>query len=69
MRDYNKEKRGVEPGSVVSLRCKDLDPRMSPLGQKRTFSRSVAMSAIPPKADIGKRRLDVRFVPEADYSR
>jgi hypothetical protein len=24
------------------------------------------MSALPPKADIPQRRLDVRFVPEAD---
>ena len=24
------------------------------------------MSAIPPKADINRRRLDVRFVPSAD---
>jgi hypothetical protein len=24
------------------------------------------MSALPPKADIPKRRLDVRFVPKAD---
>jgi hypothetical protein len=26
------------------------------------------MSALPPKADIAKRRWDVRFVPKADYS-
>jgi hypothetical protein len=32
---------------------------MSALGQKRTFLRSVAMSAIPPKADINGRCLDV----------
>jgi hypothetical protein len=24
------------------------------------------MSALPPKADIARRRLDVRFVPKAD---
>ena len=36
---------------------------MSALGQKRTFSRSVAMSALPPKADIVSRDPDVRFVP------
>jgi hypothetical protein len=41
---------------------------MSALGQKRTFLRSVAMSAIPPKADIGTRHLDVRFVPKADIA-
>jgi hypothetical protein len=38
---------------------------MSALGQKRTFSRSVAMSALPPKADIAERGYDVRFVPKA----
>jgi hypothetical protein len=27
------------------------------------------MSAIPPKADIAKRRCDVRFVPKADIMR
>jgi hypothetical protein len=27
------------------------------------------MSALPPKADIARRRLDVRFVPEADIRR
>jgi hypothetical protein len=26
------------------------------------------MSALPPKADIGGRQLDVRFVPEADIA-
>jgi hypothetical protein len=26
------------------------------------------MSALPPKADIARRRLDVRFVPKADMS-
>ena len=39
---------------------------MSALGHKRT-SRSVeAMSALPPKADIGTQPGDVRFVPMAD---
>jgi hypothetical protein len=39
---------------------------MSALGQKRTLIRLDLMSALPPKADIPKRRLDVRFVPKAD---
>jgi hypothetical protein len=39
---------------------------MSALGQKQTFGPFIAMSALPPKADIGWRRLYVRFVPEAD---
>ena len=38
---------------------------MSALGQKRTFWPFIAMSALPPKADIAGRRLDVRFVPKA----
>jgi hypothetical protein len=36
------------------------------LGQKQTFSPFIAMSALPPKADIVGRTGDVRFVPEAD---
>jgi hypothetical protein len=40
--------------------------RMSALGQKRTLPRSNGMSALPPKADIGRQPLDVRFVPKAD---
>jgi hypothetical protein len=26
------------------------------------------MSALPPKADIGRRQLDVRFVPKTDMA-
>jgi hypothetical protein len=36
---------------------------MSALGQKRTLDRRLLMSALPPKADIGGRERDVRFVP------
>jgi hypothetical protein len=39
---------------------------MSALGQKQTFRCAAVMSALPPIADIAGRRLDVRFVPEAD---
>jgi len=39
---------------------------MSALGLKRTFWPFIAMSALPPIADIPQRRLDVRFVPIAD---
>jgi hypothetical protein len=31
-----------------------------------TLDRRLLMSALPPKADIAERRLDVRFVPKAD---
>jgi hypothetical protein len=36
---------------------------MSALGQKQTFGPFIAMSALPPKADIAGRQLHVRFVP------
>jgi hypothetical protein len=36
---------------------------MSASGQKRTFGPFIAMSALPPKADIRRRNRDVRFVP------
>jgi hypothetical protein len=39
---------------------------MSALGQKQTFRPFIAMSALPPKADIEERDQDVRFVPKAD---
>jgi len=39
---------------------------MSALGQKRTLVRVHMMSALPPKADIGTRPRNVRFVPTAD---
>src|SRR6516165_256907 len=39
---------------------------MSALGHKQTFREGRPMSALPPKADITKRRGDLRFVPKAD---
>jgi len=39
---------------------------MSALGHKKTFERAPAMSALPPKADIFRGGVDVRFVPKAD---
>jgi hypothetical protein len=36
---------------------------MCAFGQKRTFSEVCVMSALPPKADIRERVLDVRFGP------
>jgi hypothetical protein len=41
---------------------------MSALGQKQTSRSEIAMSALPPKADIGERNLDVRFVPFSDMA-
>jgi hypothetical protein len=42
---------------------------MSALGQKQTSRSQPVMSALPPKADIAGRQLDVRFVPETDQVR
>jgi hypothetical protein len=39
---------------------------MSALGQKRTCWRPVAMSGLPPKADIDPSASEVRFVLAAD---
>jgi len=44
-------------------------PPMSALGQKQTFNDGCAMSALPPKADIGTQSWNVRFVPKADILR
>ena len=38
-------------------------PQMSVLGQKQTSRDVWVMSALPSKADIAARQLDVRFVP------
>ena len=38
-------------------------------GQKQTSRSEISMSALPPKADIARRPLDARFVPEADIGR
>jgi hypothetical protein len=39
---------------------------MSAFGQKQTLDWRPLTSALPPKADIAGRDLDVRFVPKAD---
>jgi hypothetical protein len=39
---------------------------MSALGQKQTSRSEIAMSALPPKVDIGERDRDARFGSKAD---
>ena len=39
---------------------------MSALGQKRTFCGAIAMSALPPKADIPRCMEHAHFAPEAE---
>ena len=39
---------------------------ISALGQKQTSAHVRGMSALPPKANMGTRPRDVRFVPKAD---
>jgi hypothetical protein len=51
---------------VVRSAAVKLRRSTSALGQKRTLKRLHPMSALPPKADIAGRLLDVRYVPEAD---
>jgi hypothetical protein len=41
---------------------------MSALGQKQTFWPFIAMSALPPKADIAEHHRHVCFVPKADVT-
>jgi hypothetical protein len=41
---------------------------MSAQGHKQTFGPFIAMSALPPKADIAERDCHVRFVPCVDGS-
>jgi hypothetical protein len=55
-----------ETSATINLRCKNLELRMSALGQKQTSDWQPLMSALPPKADIAGRQWNVRFVPLAD---
>jgi hypothetical protein len=41
---------------------------MSALGHKRTSRSAIAMSALPPKADMCGATRDVRFGPKADIT-
>src|SRR5262249_12063453 len=50
---------------LIHKRLSQID-LMFALGHKRTFRRVESMSALPPKADIGTRSWNVRFVPIAD---
>ena len=52
----------------MTLHGSNLEPLMSALGQKQTIGPFIAMSALPPKADIGTQSRDVRFVPKADMA-
>jgi len=51
--DYSRDLRPAEWGSGVGLHGSNPQDRMSALGQKRTSEQVRAMSALPPKADIG----------------
>jgi len=50
-------------GFRVKLHGSNFEPLMSALGQKQTSEDFWAMSALPPKADIGTQPCDVCFVP------
>jgi hypothetical protein len=56
-----------DPQHSVNPARDEFDDRlMSAMGQKQTSRPEISMSALPPKADIAGRQLNVRFVPEAD---
>jgi hypothetical protein len=55
-------------GSGVKLHRSNLEPSMSALGQKRTFTYLRPMSALPPKADIDQDGCNFRFVPKVDIT-
>ena len=57
-----------EMGFGGQLHGSNFEPLMSALGQKQTFTPVNLMSALPPKADIGTRPRNVRFVPKADMA-
>jgi hypothetical protein len=76
-REYGGEIALLYRNQPIALRCRkqgsgslvqgsNPEHLMSASGQKQTLHRSNVMSALPPKADIAGRRLDVRFVPKAD---
>jgi hypothetical protein len=54
---------------IVPRRIIGSGPPMSALGQKQTWASEIAMSALPPKADIVHGGGNVRFVPKADILR
>jgi hypothetical protein len=54
---------------TIVVRHNKFNSSMSALGQKQTFREFSAMSALPPKADIGTQSWDVRFVPKGDIGR
>ena len=48
------------------MRHSEMACSTSDLGQKRTWRDQIAMSALPPIADIPRRNLNVRFGPKAE---
>jgi len=54
------------PYGIGLLRCEISARLMTALGQKQTSRYHLAISALPPKADIDRRDGDVRLVPQAD---
>jgi hypothetical protein len=46
----------------------DVSRRTLDMGQKQTLLSEIAMSAIPPKADIAERDCHARFVPKPEVA-
>jgi hypothetical protein len=57
---------GSDPSFCVATICGPECPLWVNNGHSRS---QMPMSALPPKADINRRQLDIRFMPKADVSR
>src|SRR5262249_52296896 len=61
-------RRLISPPEAQDKASYQVELAMSALGQKRTLGHVRAMSALPPKADIGTHSWNVRFLQKADIS-
>jgi hypothetical protein len=54
---------------MVNLRCRNSEPRISGVGQSRSFGDVASMSGLPPKAAVDQTSGDDSEVPQAAMSR
>jgi hypothetical protein len=65
-----RDKRFGHPGETVGvIPALRLMQRGSGMGHEQTWRHRIVMSPLPPKADIDRQPIDVRFVPQADIRR
>src|SRR5215471_10645774 len=66
--DYSRDLRPAKWGSGAILHGSNPEPPMTALGQKQTSAHVRAMSAIPPKADIGPGAIRGEFRPPKRFA-